>query len=276
MMARADRGDFSQAGTGCNGAARSCPREAPAPSPGVEVAAIALARLCLVGPSSHETPSSSQRAMKKPALPRGPHDAFGQRYGNWQKYHNRNPFQQLLIKRFLKTVGLLVAEAGVLSVVDVGCAEGFVIKHLRALRPHLKCYGIDVDREALRRGRLIQTSFAVQQANAFNLPYAANSVDLTMCLEVLEHLEDPESAIAELMRVSRRYCLFSVPHEPFFRIANLVRGKSIRQLGNDIEHINHWGVSSFSRFLEGMELSVCSVERSFPWLVALTKKNHEA
>ena len=75
----------------------------------------------------------------------------------------------------------------------------------------------------------------------------------------------------ELMRVTRQYCLLSVPHEPFFCIANFLRGKNLTRLGNDIEHVNHWGKVSFVRFLQDSGLVVRGIEMSFPWLIALAE-----
>ncbi len=44
----------------------------------------------------------------------------------------------------------------------------------------------------------------------------------------------------ELARVSAGSVVVSVPHEPWFRVGSLIRGKYVRTLGNHPEHINHW------------------------------------
>lgn len=202
--------------------------------------------------------------------------AANAQYGNWQKYNSRNPLQQLLIQRFLNTVSCLVEQSGALILADIGCAEGFVINHLQRSGLPLQCVGIDIDIDALRRARSIYTGFQIQQGNIYDIPYEAGVFDLVLCLEVLEHLHYPEQAVLELMRISQRYCLLSVPHEPFFRVANLLRGKSLSRLGDDIDHVNHWNRASFTRFLQSFDLIVRNVEAPFPWLVVLAEINNGA
>jgi SAM-dependent methyltransferase len=197
----------------------------------------------------------------------------GAECGNWQKYNSPNPLQQFLIGRFLRTVGSLVEQSGALVLADIGCAEGFVTRYVWSLRPEIRCVGIDIDVGALERGKLISPNRRAQQASIYNIPYRSEAFELVLCLEVLEHLDRPERALAELMRTTRRYCLVGVPHEPFFRIANFLRGKNLARLGNDIEHVNHWGKASFARFLQDSGLIVRRLKPSFPWLVALAERS---
>ena len=191
--------------------------------------------------------------------------------GNWQKYNNPNPVQQFLISRFLSTVGHLVEQSNGLILADIGCAEGFVTRYLQSSRPGIRCVGVDIDVGALERGKLITPDRQAQQASIYNVPYKSGAFDLVLCLEVLELLDRPAEALAELMRLTRRYCLVGVPHEPFFCVANFLRGKNFTRLGNDIEHVNHWGRASFTRFLQDSGLIVQSVKSPFPWLVALAE-----
>jgi hypothetical protein len=95
--------------------------------------------------------------------------------------------------------------------------------------------------------------------------------DLVMVLEVLEHLRYPENAMIEAGRISGRYCLFSVPDEPYFRIANLLRGKNISRLGNDIGHINHWDEIAFLK-LVSKNFNIIYTRKPFPWTIVLCEK----
>ncbi len=69
-------------------------------------------------------------------------------------------------------------------------------------------------------------------------------------MEVLEHLPDSAVGLRELTRVSAEYVLLSVPHEPLFRGANLLRGKHINALGNDPEHLHNYSGRSFRHMVE--------------------------
>ena len=65
-----------------------------------------------------------------------------------------------------------------------------------------------------------------------------------------------------------RRVILSVPHEPFFMLSNLARGKNVTRLGNDVEHINHWGRRSFRQLVE-TRFSVQRQTSSYPWILAL-------
>jgi len=195
------------------------------------------------------------------------------KYGNWQKYNNPNLLQQKLLGRFLDTVDRLVAQSSARSVADVGCAEGYVLERLQR-HPQMVCAGADVDLAALQRGRQEDPRPRLQQMSVYNIAYPSQSFEMVLCLEVLEHLNDPARALAELKRVSRRYVLLSVPHEPFFQMANLLRGKNLSRLGNDPEHVNHWSQRGFAQFLRESGLTLLALEAPFPWLVALAEHEH--
>ncbi len=93
-----------------------------------------------------------------------------------------------------------------------------------------------------------------------------------LCADVLqailaEHqLVVGEAMLRELRRVARAGCLLSVPHEPFFRLGNLLRGKNVTRLGDPTDHLQHWGARGFAAFC-GRELAVRIRTGAFPWLI---------
>ena len=103
--------------------------------------------------------------------------------------------------------------------------------------------GVEFRQDKLARalGRL--PTRAGVRADAGMLPLFDRSADVVTCLEVLEHLAEPERAVEELARICCRLCVVSVPWEPFFRLGNLCRGKDINGWGNNPEHIQHFGPS---------------------------------
>jgi ubiquinone/menaquinone biosynthesis C-methylase UbiE len=111
----------------------------------------------------------------------------------------------------------------------------------------------------------------IETQDIYQLPYDDKSFDLILCLEVLEHLKNPSSALKEIARVASKHLIVSVPSEPFFMLGNLMRGKNILQCGNDQDHVNHWNKRTFHKFLSE-EVSVNKITTSFPWLIALCSK----
>jgi ubiquinone/menaquinone biosynthesis C-methylase UbiE len=46
----------------------------------------------------------------------------------------------------------------------------------------------------------------------YDLPFADGTFELVLCTDLLEHLDDPKRAMHELVRVSKRWVLISVPY----------------------------------------------------------------
>jgi len=194
---------------------------------------------------------------------------MAQTYGNWQKYQSKNPIQRALIGRFMGEVRALLAPLEGRSVLDAGCGEAFVLDMALGACPSLQmAAGVDMDGEALGRGHGLFPHVSVLQGDILALPFPAGAFDIVICTEVLEHFENPGLALRELCRVSMHYCLLSVPHEPFFRASNLLRGKSISRLGNDVEHHQNWSQSAFLAFA-GRFLEIVDSRLSFPWQIVL-------
>jgi STE24 endopeptidase len=190
------------------------------------------------------------------------------RHGNYQKYLNPNPLQQHLIQRFHQRVRELVRETGAIRILDAGCGEGFTIERLDS---DYSIYGVDNDLSSLLEARERNPNSDFYLGDIRDLPLASHAFPLILCLEVLEHLPDPHPALEELRRVASCHCLISVPHEPFFRLANLLRGKNLRAWGNDPEHIHNWTAGEFIRLLKGY-FEIEKVVYSFPWVMALCRK----
>jgi len=189
------------------------------------------------------------------------------RSDNESKYRSRNPIVRRLVRRFLDRVATLVDAHGSSGrILEVGCGEGVVIEYLAGRRPGGRLDGVELDAAALARARLRCPGAALVQADVYDLPFASRSYDLVLCLEVLEHLAEPARALRELRRVSGRGCLLSVPHEPYFRLGNVLRGKNLGRLGDPSDHRQHWGAGEFAAFCR-RELSVRTATGAFPWLI---------
>ncbi|MCK5721919.1 MAG: class I SAM-dependent methyltransferase, partial [Gammaproteobacteria bacterium] len=70
----------------------------------------------------------------------------------YMKYRSRNPFQQLLIRRFFERCASLISKLEINSVLEVGCGEGFFLEQLHNRFPHLGLKGSDIDQLAIEYG----------------------------------------------------------------------------------------------------------------------------
>ncbi|HEX8931979.1 MAG TPA: methyltransferase domain-containing protein [Patescibacteria group bacterium] len=190
---------------------------------------------------------------------------------NFRKHTHKNPIQRFLLGNFYKHVFSLLKTVQINSILDVGCGEGFTLHKLEEQKIGKKLEGIEYNKTAIALGKKQYPKLTIKQGSIYELPYKANSFDLVLCTEVLEHMDNPKKALKELVRVSNKYVLLSVPNEPFFMLAQLLRGKNWSRFGNDIEHINHWSFLSFQKFVSS-SVKIQSIRIPFFWTIILGVK----
>jgi 2-polyprenyl-3-methyl-5-hydroxy-6-metoxy-1,4-benzoquinol methylase len=186
------------------------------------------------------------------------------------KYTSNNRVVQYLNRVYLRNITALVQRADPRRLLDVGCGEGVVLRHLDRRLQGVSVIGLDVDGTGLRVAQS-QNTVSLVQGSVYDLPFASGSFDLVLCCEVLEHVERPEVAMAELARVSRDRVLLSVPNEPVWRLSNMARGKYLRHFGNTTGHIHHWTRWAFLRLVRN-HLDVTGVRTWLPfWSMLLAR-----
>lgn len=107
-------------------------------------------------------------------------------------------------------------------------------------------------------------------ADWLDLDLAATAGDWMLCLEVLEHLENPRALVAKLASHPQIGAAISVPWEPWFRLGNLLRGKNVSRFGNDPGHVQQFSPSSFGKLLREFYPRV-EIQVSFPWILAVAR-----
>lgn len=125
-------------------------------------------------------------------------------YGGYY-YHPR--FWQATAKRFRDYYQL--AENA--SVLDVGCAKGFMLHDFKELLPNLTIAGIDISEYAIENAIETVKPF-LRVGNAKELPYGDNSFDLVISINTVHNLplEECKQALREIQRVSRQHAFITV------------------------------------------------------------------
>ena len=190
--------------------------------------------------------------------------------GNYfDKYRSTNPIHQWLMRGFLGSVLELLGSIEYGSVLEVGCGPGDLAT--RILPPQVDYLGIDIDEAEIETARNRYPQLTFQVGSAYELPLESNSFDLVIACEVLEHLEDPAKALAEIDRGAKRWVLVSVPWEPTWRILNMLRGKYWRSFGNTPGHVQHFGRRDFVALLSS-RFEIVAIKTPMPWSIALCRK----
>ncbi len=188
----------------------------------------------------------------------------------FDKCSSRNPLVRLVMRRFWSALDELLDTARPRGLLAIGCGEGHDLRHVLGRRPQLPAVGVDLSSSVLRSAREAGLAVPVAAADARRLPFADYAADTVLAIEVLEHVPEPGRAAAEVMRVARRWAIFSVPAEPLWRGLNLARGAYWRDLGNTPGHVNHWSRGDFVEFLSGYA-RVEAVRSPLPWTMALCR-----
>jgi len=100
------------------------------------------------------------------------------------------------------------------SILDVGAGSGRITRRIKEIRPNLRISACDFSKPALvwlREKIPLNEVFFADLNNGIDKP--DKSYDIIVCSEVLEHLDLPESAVKELVRLARKKVIITVPYK---------------------------------------------------------------
>ncbi len=168
----------------------------------------------------------------------------------WQDMERLNPTS----RHFQKLINDLIIRHGpVRSLLDVGCGMGMNVAALRASLPRTHITGADLSEEILKIAREYvgpdeKIDFEVLDIGKGGLD---RTFDLVLCNQVLEHFDDDRRALRNLVALSDRYILITVPggylnstsrlnghHRHYTRrmLLELINGFDLR-----IHYLRNWG-----------------------------------
>jgi SAM-dependent methyltransferase len=149
-------------------------------------------------------------------------------------------------------------------VLDIGCGEGGVTKYCAKYGPHIIISDIDADKVAKLEIDLNASNARKVDAYVSDcspLPLADESVTRVIAMEMLEHVNNPEAIMAEIVRVavSGAKILLSVPTESSEFLQQELAPKEYFSSPN---HIRIFSEDSFIQLIEGSGLVV---EHQIKW-----------
>lgn len=99
------------------------------------------------------------------------------------------------------------------DILEVGCGDGYLLKNISCQRRLKNYFALDISLDRISKIRGVNDNAHLIKGNIINLPFKDNLFDYTICSEVLEHVPDYEQALKELIRVTKRNLIITVPND---------------------------------------------------------------
>lgn len=137
------------------------------------------------------------------------------------------------------------------TVVDLGCGDGQWSIELVQQFPKAKLIGIDYNELRLERYRHHVPGAETLFGSCMEAPLDDDSADFLMFHQVLEHIPEPEKALAEVRRVlkSDGLLLLSVPNEGTWLKQKIQYPFIERTAMQTTDHVNFWTRDTLRRLL---------------------------
>jgi len=157
----------------------------------------------------------------------------------YDKEHTHNHIAKLLYHKYKSDLLKLIPNDNIDNILEIGCGKGEILNFIDS-KHHSNLCGVDIEDNVVNEASALYPNIMFNKEDGKNLSFQDNSFDLVLVLEVLEHVEEVYKIIIEAKRICNRYCIFSVPREPLWRVLNFIRGAYVSKWGNRPGHLNHW------------------------------------
>lgn len=124
-------------------------------------------------------------------------------------------------------------------IVEIGCGEGITLEKLHRRFPDRRIMGIDNLPENIDICKKFGCN--AEAGDVYRLPLPSGSVDFVLFMEVIEHLEHPETAVQEIRRilVPGGRLVMAFPNDAMFKLARILTLR-IREAAYDPGHVRQW------------------------------------
>lgn len=166
---------------------------------------------------------------------------FGKEFFDGERRHGYGGFNymprfwQPVVPTFQQHFGLGKGS----SVLDVGCAKGFMIHDMAQLIPGLIVNGVDVSEYAIANA-IEDMKTQVQVADARKLPFPDNSFDAVISINTVHNLDRDDCALSlrEIERVSKGGSYITV--DAYRNDEEKARMYAWNLTGRTIMHVDEW------------------------------------
>lgn len=182
-----------------------------------------------------------ERAQQKTEEDRAIARQFGKEFFDGDRRHGYGGFNYLprfwqpVIPAFAKHFGLDANS----SVLDVGCAKGFMLHDMAELIPGITVRGVDVSSYAIEHAIEDMKPF-VSVADAKKLPFPDKSFDVVISINTVHNLDREECgrSLREIQRVARKGAFITI--DAYHNDEERKRMYDWNLTGRTIMHVDEW------------------------------------
>lgn len=127
----------------------------------------------------------------------------------------------------------LVGTRGCLTVLDVGCATGWLYRYFRNVWPALEYKGLDVSQSATdyAKGLYPSGNFRVFNGDLKSVPDAES--DIVFCRDVVHHQANPRELLGDLYHIAKKYLIL--------RMRTMEEGATVFDVAQSCQYTyGHW------------------------------------
>ena len=110
--------------------------------------------------------------------------------------------------RFIKKK--LRQEKGKVTLLDVACGNGRLLKSLSNEFKNVDLFGIDINKNAIRLAKKAAPKSKVKLASVYKLPFPDLYFDIVVIPSSFMHFEKPKTALKEITRVCKKWIFFDL------------------------------------------------------------------
>ncbi len=139
-------------------------------------------------------------------------------------YSSKNSVVRFVHNNRLEKIINLIPKKEEYKILDAGCGEGHLLKKIHDHFPKNYYYGVDITDIALVSARKRCPFANFQKMDLGNLAYDNEFFDIIICTEVLEHIYEYETVIAELVRILKKdgMLIISFPNETLWTLSRFI------------------------------------------------------
>jgi SAM-dependent methyltransferase len=152
-------------------------------------------------------------------------------------------------------LALNLIRASDLKIVDIGCGEGVTLEKIHQRFPERSVMGIDNLPENI--DICLNHGCHAQIGDVYNLPLPSNSADFVLFMEVIEHLEHPETAVQEIHRILAPHgrLVIVFPNDMVFKIARILTLR-FQEAAFDPGHVRQWTPHAMRNLLNQQDFTL--------------------